>query len=299
MDLDQLRTLVAAAEEGSLSRAALRRNLSQPAVSLQLKALEEETGVRLFHRSRRGVAPTGAGDLLLGHARRLLQVARLAGAELAEYRGLERGSLRLGATDAAATGILPDAFARYHGLYPGIEVAVEVAGTGELLDALRGGALDLVLGTLPVEDPALVSEGLFTERLRLMLPGAWARRSIPAILAELPFIAYPRASTTRRLVDAGLARAGWTVRPAMEIGRPRVMARLVEAGLGVSVLPDRVHEEAVRAGSIRPVSPRRFQVARELGLIRLAERELEPAARALAELLGGRRRATSPPPAVG
>jgi len=285
MDLDQLRTLVAAAETGSLSRAASLRHLSQPALSLQLKALEEEAGVRLFHRSRRGVTPTRAGELLLEHARRVLRGVRLAEAELAEHRGLERGSLRLGATDAAATGILPEAFARYHRLYPGIEVAVEVAGTGELVEALRRGDLDLVLGTFPVGDASLESRVLLTEQLRLVLPGGRSIRALPRLLAEIPFIAYPRASTTRRLVDAALSEAGWKVRPVMEIGRPRVMGRLVEAGLGASVLPVGVGEEAVRDGRIRPVSSRRFQVRRDLGLIRMADRELEPAARALSHLL--------------
>jgi DNA-binding transcriptional LysR family regulator len=223
--------------------------------------------------------------ILLGHARRVHGQMRLARAEVAEIRGLVRGSVRLGATDAAATEILPQAFVSFHRRHPGIEVAVEVAGTGELVEGLRGGVLDLVLGTLPVRGDDLSSRSLVTERLGLVLPGSAGRKPLDSVLREEPFIAYPRGSTTRRLVDEALERSGWSVRVMMEIGRPRVMARLVEAGLGVSVLPQGVHEDAVRRGLVKRVGFRRFQVRRELGLVRPRNRELEPAARALARVV--------------
>jgi DNA-binding transcriptional LysR family regulator len=285
MDLEQLETLIVVAEAGSLSAAAGVRNLSQPAVSLQIKALEEDLGTPLFHRGRRGVTPTEAGTVLLDHARRVHQQVRLARAEVAEIRGMVRGSVRLGATDAAATEILPGAFVEFHRRHPGIEVAVEVAGTGELLEELRRGDLDLVLGTLPVQGDDIRSEPLVSELLRLVVPGKERRTPILSLLEREPFIAYPRGSTTRRLVDEALASAGWPVRPLMEIGRPRVMARLVEAGLGVSVLPEGVNEEAVSRGVVHRVSRRRLQVKRDLGLIGLRTRDLEPAARALAQVV--------------
>jgi DNA-binding transcriptional LysR family regulator len=248
-----------------------------------MKALEEELGTTLLHRRARGVVLTQAGEALLEHARLALMAVRAARAEVAEIRGLESGSLTLGATDAAATGILPPAFYEFHRRHPGIEVAVEVESTGELLDGLRRGRLDLALGTLPVDDDAFDSRPLLSERLVLVAPARAKGTPLHRLLNELPFIAYPRGSNTRRLVDHALEEAGLRVRPVMEIGRPTVMARLVEAGLGVSVLPEAVG--AGRAGSLYRLGSRRFRVDRRLGLLVLRGRGLEPAARAFIGVL--------------
>jgi DNA-binding transcriptional LysR family regulator len=284
MDLDQLETLVAVSEEGGITAAAMRRNLSQPAVSLQMKRLEGELGVEILARKGRGVVLTGAGEALLGHARQALMAVRSARAEVAEILGVERGSLRLGTTDAAGMGILPAAFFEFHHRYPGIEVEVEVESTGTLLEGLRQGHLDLALGTLPVEDPSITSRVLQTECLGLVAPADAKGIPLTRLLGEQPFIAYPRGSTTRELVDRALEAAGLHARPVMEIGRPAVMARLVEAGLGVSVLP-----ESTTTGreGIHRVSQRRFTVNRDLGLLQLTQRNLEPAARAFIQVIEG------------
>ncbi len=299
MDLEQLRTLVAAAEAGSLSGAARRRHLTQPAVSLQIKALEEDLGARLFHRRGRGVEPTEAGRALVRHARRTLLEVRAAREEVAEITGAARGRLRLGVTDAAATGLLPPVFVPFRRLHPGVEVSVEVGSTAPLAERLKEGELDLVLGTLPVADADLESETILAERLVLAAP-PWARGVAVARLAERePFISYPRDSTTRRLVETALARDGLAVRSMMEIGRPSVMVSLVEAGLGICVLPESVVEGPFRAGRLHRVHPRRFRVERRLGLVRSRSREPEPAARVFAELLLSRRPPVAPGGARG
>jgi DNA-binding transcriptional LysR family regulator len=285
MDLEQLRTLVEAAEAGSLSAAARRRHLTQPAVSLQMKALEEELGTALFHRRGRGVEPTEAGRAVLLQARLALKAVAAARAEVAEIRGLGRGSVTLGVTDAAATGLLPRIFVPFHRRHPGIEVSVVVDSTGPLVARLKDGSVDLVMGTLPVEDPEVAADPLRSERLLLAMPAGARGTPLKRLLAREPFIAYPRGSTTRRLVDAALVRAGLTTTPVMEIGRPSVMVGLVEAGFGVSVLPEGVSEAPFRRGSIHRADPRRFRVERRLGLLRLRARRPEPSARAFAEML--------------
>jgi DNA-binding transcriptional LysR family regulator len=286
MDLEQLATLVAVAETGGLTAAARRRHLSQPAVSLQMQALERELGTALLVRRPRGVALTRAGEALVAHARRALATVASARSEVAGIRGLQGGSLRLGATDAAATEILPVAFAGFHRRYPGVEVAVEIESTQALLAGLRSGRHDLVLGTLPVGADDLLSRPLRVERLGLVLPAGSRRRGgLAETLARFPFIAYPRASTTRGLVDRALSRAGLRVRTVMEIGQPTVMGHLVAAGIGVSVLPGPVSAPLAREGALERVSFRRFQVERALGLVRLRAPEPEPAAQAFIRLL--------------
>ena len=288
MELDHLRTLVAAVETGSLSGAARRRSLTQPAISLQVKALEQEMGTALFHRQGRGVTLTQTGAVLYDHARDILSRVRAARSEVAEVLGVNRGVLRLGVTDAAATRILPKTFARFHGSHPEIEVQVSVHPTGALIERLQNDAIDLGVGTLPATGDAFPNlEFVFLERetLGLVAPGEARRSPLTAILDTYPFMAYPRGSTTRALIDVALAEAGLTARPRMEIGRPDVMIRLVEAGLGVAVLPRDVSEPAAERGAVFRPSGRRFQVSRRLGLLRLRGRRLDPAARAFAEMI--------------
>jgi len=284
MELEHLKTLVAIAEEGSLSAAARRRHLSQPAVSMQMKALEDALGTRLMHRGTRGVNLTTAGDAFLVHARRALQTLDAGRAEVAEVEGLSRGTLRLGATDAA-TEIFSAAFLRLHGRHPGIEVSVEIDATAALIRSLRQARLDLVLGTLPVNEPDVVEEELVEERLGLVAPRAARITSLPDLLTREPFIAYPRGSTTRNLIERAMARQGLIPRPVMEIGRPAIMAQLVASGLGVSVLPESVVRPLVREKHIQMASYRRLQVNRSLGLLTLKRQHLDPAARAMRDIL--------------
>lgn len=285
MELAHLETFVAVAEAGGISAAAQTRNLSQPAVSLHIKALEEELGVSLLHRGARGTTLTQAGEGFLAHARAALSALEAGRVEAAHERGLHGGTLKLGVTDAAATGILPRWVVAFHRRHPGIEVAVEVASTSDLLGGLVDGRFPLALGTLPVEEPRCESRPLVTETLGLVAPAAKRGRSLDRVLAEEPFMAYPRDSTTRRLVDRALSRAGLAARPIMEIGRPGVMVRLVEAGLGVSVLPHSVSEPGVRAGTLCRMGARRLRVSRTLGLIQVRGRVPEPAERAFLDVL--------------
>ena len=281
MEVDQLRTVVAAVEEGSLSAAARRRHLTQPAVSLQIKALEEELGTPLFHRRGRGVTPTQAGSRLYGRAREVLATLRSARNEVAGIAGALGGTLVLGVTDAAATGILPRAFTAFHRAHPAVEVRVAVHATSELVSLLRERRIDLGLGTLPGEGEALPLETrpLREERLHLVAPPAEEGPAAPEALADQPFIAYPAGSTTRRLVDAALAAASLAPRISMEIGRPDVMIRLVEAGVGISVLP-----ATLVTGAVRALDPPGFAPSRILGLI-LPPGEPEPLAGAFVDCL--------------
>jgi DNA-binding transcriptional LysR family regulator len=292
MDLDQLETLIAIAEEGSFSAAARRRHLSQPAVSWQLKALEERVGARLIHRRARGARLTAAGEVFLAHARRARQAIQSGQAEVAEIQGVRRGSLRLGATDAATTEILSAAFLDFHRRHPGVEVAVTIDATAALIHGLRQAQFDLVLGTLPIQEPDLTAEPLWQERLYLVLPKDVQDRSLPDTLARQPFIAYPRGSTTRSLIDNAFTRLQLAPRPVMEIGRPAIMAQLVASGLGVSVLPESVIRPWVQEGAIRRASPSRFQVQRSLGLLSSRSQYLDPAARAMRDVLRSKRSST-------
>ena len=287
MALEQLESLVAAVEEGSLSAAARKRNLTQPAVSLQIKALEESLHAQLLVRSRRGVRPTKAGEALLLRERDVLDTLRAARNDIDQIQGVIRGTLRLGVTDAAATDVLPGAFTTFHREHPQVDVHVSIHDTTQLQELLLRHDLDLAVGTLPGEGPVtgISPVPLMEEPLRLAAPSGLGETAAHALVAENPFIAYPSGSNTRRLVDDAFARAGITVRPAMEIGRPDVMVRLVEAGVGVSVLPQGILRTGLESGSVVCPDLPGFSARRALGLLRTTALRADPLAEAFAARL--------------
>jgi DNA-binding transcriptional LysR family regulator len=200
---------------------------------------------------------------------------------VAGIAGALGGTLELGVTDAAATGILPRAFTVFHRAHPAVEVRVAVHATSGLVSLLRERRIDLGLGTLPGGgDPLpLPTRALDRERLHLVAPAAEGGSAAAEALELLPFIAYPAGSNTRRVVDDALAGAGLVPRISMEIGRPDVMIRLVEAGVGVSVLPASLVMDRVRV-----LDPPGFAPGRSLGLI-LPPGEPEPLAAAFVACL--------------
>lgn len=286
MDLDRLASFLAVIDAGGITAAARRRNLTQPAVSQHVRALEEELGTPLLHRRGRGAVPTEAGEALARRAREAMRALRDAEGEIAELRGLSRGTVRLGVTDAAATGLLPRAFARFHAEHPGVDVRVSVHPTAALAELLHRGDIDLAVGTLPVPRvlPGIAVRPLVEEPLHLVVPRALARAPWRTVLVGEPFIAYPSGSVTRRLVDAALAAAHLEVRPAMEIGRPDVMIRLVEAGIGIAVLPADAVSGAGDPAAVAVLARRSFRPMRALGLLECGEPR-GPAVRAFVRAL--------------
>src|SRR5690349_4598222 len=148
MTPEQLITFATVAEYGNISRAAVALHLSQPAVSGQLRLLQEEFGEPLYQRDGRGVRLTAAGEQLLGHAERLRETFRAAHALRDALRGLERGTLRIGASTTPASYLLPYLIAAFHKRYPDVVVTTIDGNTAEIVAAL--GSLDVAL----VEGPA-------------------------------------------------------------------------------------------------------------------------------------------------
>ena len=143
MTPEQLITFATVAEHGNISRAAVALHLSQPAVSGQLRLLQEEFGEPLYQRDGRGVRLTAAGEQLLGHAERLRETFRAAHALRDALRGLERGTLRIGASTTPASYLLPYLIAAFHKRYPDVVVTTIDGNTADIVAAL--GSLDIAL----------------------------------------------------------------------------------------------------------------------------------------------------------
>jgi DNA-binding transcriptional LysR family regulator len=286
MDVEHLRWFLSVAELRSFSAAARRHFVTQPAVSLRIKSLEERVGQPLVERSGARVRLTPAGELFRDRCREAVSTMDRALSEVADLSGLKRGRLSIGAIDAAGIYLLPPVLRKYHHRHPGIDLVLRVEPSASLVEQVLAGHLDCAVITLPAGRPDLDVTPLEEETLVLVAP-AGAGSSAAEVLARHPLIAYPPGSVTRGLIDAALQARRLEPRTAMELAHPEAILRMVEAGLGAAVLPERVASRS-RARVVRIGS---FRVRRLLGLVFRRGESPSPAAAAFTRLMMETRRA--------
>jgi DNA-binding transcriptional LysR family regulator len=288
LSLRQMRALTMAVEAGSFGRAAERLHLSQPALTVQIRGLEEMLGVTLFDRSARGVRPTQAGLALAESFRRILEDldSTLAGArDLAARRS---GTVRLAVLPSVGATLLPLALARLRQAHPGIRVLVHDALASRVAEQVKSGEAELGIGTLPGPDAGLDAAPLLDDELVAVLPPGHplsrAARLTPAILAGEPLVLTAPGSSLRLLAERAFAEAGLVLLPAYEATYMSTAVALVRAGLGIGVLP-----AAALDLRLAPVLETRPILApamrRSILLLRRRGASLSPAAAALAEAL--------------
>lgn len=243
----QLRAFHAVATSGSFTAAAKELGVSQPAVSMHLKALEEAYGVTLITRGRGRVQPTELGEALLAVTRPMATLEAQAAEILGEAGALLRGRLQVGAD--APFAVMP-ILAAFHEAHPGVSIALSLGNSEEVLRDLLSGRTDAAALGDRVEDPRLFAVPAAKSRQVLLVPRAhpWAKRS-GVRLAELegaPMVVREEGSETRRAFEEALAKAGVRPRVVMEIGSREALQEAVAAGLGAAAIV-----EAERAGDER------------------------------------------------
>jgi DNA-binding transcriptional LysR family regulator len=251
MELGQLRAILALAELTSFSRAAERLHLSTPAVFNQIRQLGDHLGDRLYERVGRRLELTAKGKLLAEHAVQILAAYDRAMADMMSDPSRTRIVLRIGSGPYSSTRILPYLLRAFLGCNPDVEVRFIGGDDQSLLDHLRTGALDALLLSLPVGDPALVEEPLWVYDLAFAVPPArcenWAMVNSPAGLADKPFILFRRPVVVDHAVQKLCASTGATPHVIMESDDPASIIELVKLGIGFSILPSlMLGEEAAR-----------------------------------------------------
>jgi len=288
MQLQQLAYFVAVADSRHFTRAAQQLHVAQPSLSQQIRSLERELGAELFHRARGNITLTDAGEVLLPLARRMLADADSARAEVQEVAGLRRGRVRLGATPSLCTGLLPQVLRAYHREHPGISLLIEEGGSRDLVTALAGGALDLALLILPLQshDPALAATELLSEELVAVSPigappparGRWMR---VRDLRDQPLVMFRHGYDLREFTVAACRAEGFEPGFSVEGGEMDAVLGMVEAGLGIAVVPSMVAERRpLRATPFAPPGLRRT-----IGLAHRKDVEPPRAARELRRVL--------------
>src|SRR4030095_7044804 len=165
MEIRQLRYFASTVRLGSVGAAAAEHFVTQPAVSLQLKKLEEELGQKLLVRRGRHVVPTEAGRLLADRAEEVMRVLAALEADVSGMKELVSGTLRGGHTDAASVYVLPDVYRAFHKKHPGVRLEVTVAETARLVEALRARRIEIAIATLPVSERGLRVDRIYREDL--------------------------------------------------------------------------------------------------------------------------------------
>lgn len=243
MDLRQLRYLVALAEELNFTRAAATEHIAQPALSQQIRRLEDELGLGLVERTTRHVSLTEAGELLVVRARRIFAELEAAEAELAAVRGVDTGHVTIGAMHTMGPVDLSLALATFHERHPDVGLTVHEASSEEMAEMLRDDALDLAFLSVTerVESHGLGLHQLVSEELVALLPPdhalAGRRQLRMADLAREPFISFRAGARLRELLFAAGREAGFEPRVELESNEPQRVRRLVSRGLGVAILP--------------------------------------------------------------
>ncbi|MEX5351317.1 LysR family transcriptional regulator [Pseudomonas juntendi] len=261
MTPEQLITFATVAEHGNISHAANALHLSQPAVSGQLKLLQEAFGEPLYQRAGRGVRLTAAGEQLLGHAERLRDTFRQAQALRDAMRGLERGTLRIGASTTPASYLLPYLLADFHGRYPDVVVTTTNGNTSEIVAALETLDIALIEGP-PGQELALGTEVTAWREDEIVAivpsnhPLASAGQTQPLdVLGAYPVVLRESGSGVRQLVERAFAREGVAMRVALEIAGVEGVKEAVRAGMGigfVSAMSIRHEDNALHRLGIAP-----------------------------------------------
>lgn len=290
MTFEQLRVFVTVAEHLHFTRAAQALNLTQPAVSASVAALESTYNLKLFHRVGRRIELTDAGRVFLEDARAVLQHVRETEDHLVALSQLPQGRLNIAASQTVGTCWLPSFIHRLHCEHPEIALHLHIANTVQVAVAVREGVADLGVVEGEVEDPSLDIRPVAGDRLVLVVgrghPWAGRKRVELDEFAETAWVIREKGSGTRRLFEQLFAAAGHPpaqLAGALELPNGEAVARAVAAGAGAAVLSELVVASDVRAGLLcqidAPLPKRTFS------LLRHKERFESPASKALAELL--------------
>ena len=264
LNLGYLATFRLVVQRGSFSAAADVLGISQPAVSLQVRQLEQFLQTRLIERTGRGVKATAAGMALLSHGERIEQAVNEAVQSVNDCSQNVSGTISLGTGATACIHLLPPLLQQLRERYPMLVVGVTTGNTQDITRAVEENRLDMGLVTLPASGRGLDITAVMREEFVFISADAQAEFS-PEGLQSLPLIAFEAGSGTRALIDGWFQQAGLQVTPVMQLGSIEAIKRMVAAGLGYSIIPRmavtrRYDSEGLHVRSLSPLLYRQLGV---------------------------------------
>ena len=269
MDYAQIRAVVEVARLQSFSRAAEALGLTQPAISAQVRAVEDECGFRLFDRLGRNVYVTQPGAVLADYGRRLLQYRREAQRAMSDLHSGPAGRLVLGATEAICTYVLPRIIHEFQRQYPNVSVSIFRHNTNRVVRKLTEGVLDAGFISLPIEKEDLQAVAVFRDRWVVAVapsnPLAQQDKVRVEDLLQYPLI-LPETGHTRELMERLLGADRRRAKIAFEVSGIEVIKRFVAEGMGVTLLGEMYADDEVATGRLKLIPLAGQKLPREIGL---------------------------------
>jgi DNA-binding transcriptional LysR family regulator len=290
MEIRQLKAFLVIAETQTFTAGARRLGITQAAISMQIRQLEDELGIQLFTRTPRRVIITEAGEALLDRARRILNDHDGAVAEIAEIAGGQFGRLRIGtASGTFATNQLPSIILKLQKSRPYADITVHSGTSIELVDRILNGEVDIAFVSLPVENLNIATETVFTDELVAIAhpkhPLANQTQITANALANEDLILGEQGGNTRRMIDEFFANANERPHIVMELARQEAINEMVENDLGVGLAGVKSVAKSVTQGKLITWTIKGAAIKWELGLARLRGGHFSPIGREFASLV--------------
>jgi len=287
MDFDQLETFLEVARHASFSRAAEKRFRTQPAVSAQIRALEEEVGARLFDRSGGKVSLTSAGKEFQKYVEETLEARKQMITRLAEMEHVPRGEIVVGANEGTCLYVLPEVFAAFKQQYGGVAVSISRAESTKILESIIDNSVDFGVVSLPVSDNRLTVVPIHRDELVVIAAPCHplARmKSVPiAEAAKYPLL-LPKAGHTRDALEDIFFERRLKPTISMELDSSELLKRFAAAGVGVGFIARSNVLDDVRAGLLAAVPLADVTIKRDLALVFRKDKALSRAALAFIEI---------------
>jgi DNA-binding transcriptional LysR family regulator len=281
MDLDQLHTFLEIVRLKSFSKAAQTCYRTQPAISAQVRQLEQELNSTLFERLGTKIALTTAGKILADYAEQILDLRRRAQDAINELERVPRGEVVIAANEATCIYVLPKVFSEYKKQFPNVQLLVDRSYGVRVVEAVTDSLADFGITQLPVHEKRLQVADIHSDEIKLLAPGRHpiaARRFVsPRDLIGLTLL-LPKSGTTRTRLNAWLEPVETEIRISMELDSTEMIKRFVMAGLGFSFLAASHCCEEVASGRLSVVSLGPEPMIRRLGLIYRKDKALSKAA---------------------
>jgi DNA-binding transcriptional LysR family regulator len=281
MDFDQLHTFLEIVKLKSFSKAAQTCFRTQPAISAQVRQLEQELRAELFERFGSRISLTTAGKIFADYAEQMLDLRRRLQDSIAELESNPRGELVIAANEATCIYVLPKVFSEYRQLFPQVQLQVNRSYGARVVEAVMDNSADFGLTQLPVEEKRLQVVNIYRDEIRLIVPARHRLSNAKAVAAaDLvgESLLLPQLGKTRQRLNEWLGPVEDEVQVSMELDSTELMKHFVIAGLGVTFLAISSCREEIAGGKLRalPLSPE--PMTRRLGLVYRRDKALSKAA---------------------
>src|SRR5437868_3882073 len=287
MDFDQLETFIEVARLLSFSRAAEKRFRTQPAISSQIRSLEEEVGARLLDRSGGKVSITASGKLFLKFAEDTLDARKAAVTSIAETERVPRGEIVVGANEGTCLHILPEVFAHFKKQYPDVSVSIRRADYAKVLESVIDNSVDFGVLSLPITDTRLTAVPIHRDELVLIVPPRHPLAKLKSVaaadIAQYPLV-MPKVGHTRDALDELFHEKKLKPRYAMEVDSSELLKRFVAADVGIGFIARSHVQEDVQARVLATVPLAEAQIRRDLALVFRKDKALSRAALAFIDI---------------